>query len=1093
MSINNKKVRRLSTAMVTCALTITLASCSGATNKYGNLDKNATYASIGDYKLTNGELWDELQWSAKSVLDSQITNVILNEQIERITNVVNTNGDYSKLSDKKIIHGSDDEISESAFNDLYDRYKNRLADYVIQDVYNFNYEQEDYWTKVKNLEDTDKTIFQKKYVDEIYVSYQKSSVADGDYKGKTYEELIADISNTDESKDKLFAIATDLTELYYPLYAKELFTYDTVKDEVKEAFDEDDDDEDDKYGLYSKSQYIDMFKKEKTNTYDINMLKIKFASSQEFTDTLRAFGLYIYKSDLKYYFIYDDKDDQTKETDYSAYVEHYKDFTTSSSASKNLKTAGAEEVPERAMLDIYIMLYNYMYGGYLDEIKDGLYDALGITLDNLNDLRKQTLKIINAYKSSDQAALYADAVTALKTIDETRGEDDKLFTYTPESLETTYSTSFKTYCYETLKLTDDNNIESYKNRYSTSLQSAGDSSVVVYKFDDTYDEITDEKIKEYEDFYKNKDNTSIDYFDYLTKEDNKELFDEILEALVWDNVSESIITNRINQALEDVKVKVYNEAVEIAYAKEHENYSKAVGGAKNKNILATITYKKKTYNLNISANNDDKNTIKVPGTDEAFGVFDYLEKTSGTSTAIDLLSKKMIKDTKQYKDAIKDKEYRNIYNTYLQNILSAFANDGYASNGYPSTMGKYNFLMLYYHTANINKIINDYFMIQQASSKLLTDYSNSSLAEFFKYYSDSAYEKYFSLSGKRLVIYMDADEDGKKDDASEWVDVTVDWNGVTTKKGTIAKELAYVVYNKLSATANESHEARLEELVEEINNSAKAEYNDNPAAAENTWAKYKKLGLNVELEDITATNSTVDIDFDIKQRLYDYAKEDKYQYFINDSIPTEYIEPIDSSAIADDDDTFIQSKDGINLLLITSGNASASAEWSVDDYDDTLLKNITIKYNEKFIKISDVFNEGDMLNENQIKLYILDNAVNQASTLSPSGIEDALTSFLAPAYTRFKNAETQRIVLLYFMKNYVNSDKDIYNLITFTNDAYNGTDGLFKNIIEINQVMADDYNYLYNDKTATSDLYPDWWEKIEEQIKNFLIDVKEAE
>ena len=1089
MSINNKKVRRLSTAMVTCALTITLASCSGATNKYGNLDKNATYASIGDYKLTNGELWDELQWSAKSVLDTQITNVIVSEQIDRLTAVLNTDGDYSKLSDKKIIHDSDDEISESAFNNLYNQYKVRLADYVVQDVFNFNYEQEDYWQKVKLLDDTDLPILKKKYIDEIYVNYQKSSVADGDYKNKTYEEILADIS--EDNVEGLFAIAKDLSELYYPLYAKELFTYDTIKDEVKEAFEDDDDDEDDKYGLYTKSQYIDMFKKNYTNTYDINMIKIKFASNTEFTDTLRAFGLYMYKTDSKFYFIYDDKDDQTKETDYSAYVEHYKDFTTSSTSSKNLKSRGAEVVSGRAMLDIYVMLYNYMYGGYLEKLESATSDE--ISLDNLNDLRKQTRKIIEIYKTGDPANLYNETIQKLKAFDATRAEDDKVLTFTPDYLEDTYSNSFKTYCFETLKLTDDNDKDNYDTRYSTSLQSAGDSSVIVYKFDDTFDEITDEKIKEYEEFYRNKDNSTIDYFDYLTSEDNKELFDDILEALIWDNTSESIITNRINAALDDVKVKVYNEAVEIEYAKEHENYSKAVGKAKNKNILATIKYNKKTYNLNISANDNDKNTIKIPGTDKAFGVFDYLERTNGASTAIDLLSRKMIKDTKQYKEAVKDKEYRNIYNTYLQNVLSSFANDGYASSGYPSTMGKYNFLMLYYHTANINKIINDFYMVQQASAKLLTDYSNSSLAEFFKYYSDNQYDNYFSLSGKRLVIYMDADEDGQKDDTTEWVDVLVDWNGTPTKKGTIAKELAYEVYNKLSATANESHATRLEELVEEITDSAKAEYNDNPAAAENTWAKYKRLGLNVELEDISATNSTVDIDFDIKQRLYDYAKDSKYQYFINDSIPTEFIEQIDASAIADDDDTFITSKDGINLLLITSGNASASAEWSQDDYEDTLLKNIVIKYNEKYIKISDVYNEEDKLNINQIKLYILDNAVNGESTLSPTETSDALTSFLSPAYTRFKNSETQRIVLLYFMKNHVKSDSNIYNLISFTNESYNGNDGFFKKIIEINQVMADSYNDLYNDTTGTSNLYPDWWDKIEAQIENFLINIEEAE
>ena len=1091
MSINNKKMRRLSTAMVACALTITLASCSAATNKYGNLDKNATYASVGDYKITNGELWDTLQWDAKDVLDSQIYNVILDEQITRLKNVFNTNGSYSKLEDKKIIHGSDDEISEEEFNKLYEKYKNRIADYVVQDVFNFAYNQEEYWDSIDSVDEIEQQKFIKKYIDEMYITYQKSSIADGDLKGKSYDEILADIS--EDNIDGLFAIAKDLCELYYPLYAKELFTYDTLKDEVKEAFDDDDDDEDEVYGYYKNSEYIDMFKKKHTNQYNVNLLKIKFSSSTEFTDTLRAFGLYLYSTDSKFYYIYDDKDDQTVTTDYTSYITHYKDFT-STNTSKNLKTLGAEEVPSKAVLEIYIMLYNYMYGGYLDQLESA--SGVDISFDNLNELRAQTLKLINKYKTGDSTALYNNTVQALKEYDNQLPEGEKILTYTPDYLTDTYSASFKTYCYETLKLKDDKDNDNYDTRYSTSLQSAGDSSFIVYKFDDTFDEITDEKELEYETFYRNKDNSSLDYFEYLTKEENKELFDEVLDALIWNNTSETIISNKIADALDDVKVKIYNEATEIAYAKDHEKYSKAVGSAKNKNILATIKYDGKTYNLNIKANDNDSKSIKVPGTDEAFGVYDYLERKSGASTAIDLLSKKIIKDTKQYKDALKDKKQKEIYNTYLKNVLSAFANDGYTSNGYPSSLGKYNFLMLYYHTANVKKIINDYFMVQYVSSKLLTDYSNESLADFFKYYSDLAYDNYFSLSGKRLVIYMDADEDGDKDDAVDWLDVEVEWDGVTRTKRYIARELAYTIYNKLSATANTSHASRLEELVSEIQNSAKAEYNENPAAAENVWAKYKKIGLNVAVEDISATNATTTtIDYSIKQRLYDYSKLEQYQYFINDQTPSEYIEPITSAAITDDanDDTFVTSKDGVNLLIVTSGTASSSAKWESEDYSDTPLRNILIKYNEKYVAISDVFNEEDKLNSNQIMLYILDNAVNSTSTLSPTDISDALTSFLAPVYSRFTSTETQRIVLLYFMKSQAKSNDSVYDLVKFTNESYNGNDGFFKKLVEINQVIADDYSYLDNDTTQTSDLYPDWWEKIEEQIKNFLIDVEEAE
>ena len=95
----SKFARRTCTAAMASALVIGLASCSGATITYGKLNKNDVYATAGDsdFKITVGELWDELQWSSKDVLDNQIKVVVLQEYINNITNVMEN--DYSALSD----------------------------------------------------------------------------------------------------------------------------------------------------------------------------------------------------------------------------------------------------------------------------------------------------------------------------------------------------------------------------------------------------------------------------------------------------------------------------------------------------------------------------------------------------------------------------------------------------------------------------------------------------------------------------------------------------------------------------------------------------------------------------------------------------------------------------------------------------------------------------------------------------------------------------------------------------------------------------------------------------------------------------------
>ena len=80
-------------------------------------------------------------------------------------------------------------------------------------------------------------------------------------------------------------------------------------------------------------------------------------------------------------------------------------------------------------------------------------------------------------------------------------------------------------------------------------------------------------------------------------------------------------------------------------------------------------------------------------------------------------------------------------------------------------------------------------------------------------------------------------------------------------------------------------------------------------------------------------------------------------------------------------------------------------------------------------------------------------------------------------------------------------DKSSSITLNTGNVSYNGDNGFFHNLILINQATADDYIDIYKQYTedtygtadTTVDSYPDWWEKLEQQIKDFLIDLKEAE
>lgn len=1065
MSLKGKKTRRAFTLAASSALLIALSSCSGSSNNYGQLT-DYIYAQSGEYTVTEKELWDELKWDSEGVLETEINNVVLNKYINNINLVLNS--DYSSLSDT---NKTDLNVTtEDDFNDLKTKYQDRLVDYVIQDIYNFNFKNETYEENYKLITEETRKKYEYSYVDEMYSNYKIEKV--GDFELDGIKGL-----NPYKSKDTYLKIANDevLRQVYYPLYARELLALAKKNETVKEADDADTDSDDDMWGYYSTSNYVSAFKKKYINTYNLNAIMIKFTNDEEFTNTLRAFGVKLYNS--KYYYIMDEKAGMS----YQEYIEYYDNLPNTSLNAEHNVTAISDE----AVLELYVQLYNYTYGGFRELLStnNSNYD---IKSYDLNTLRTLTKKIIDDYGMNDD--YYSKGV---KYLIESYGQEDRKdentkVIYTAKEIEK-LSTSMKTLMYETLNDT---------KAYSTSTTSANSGSYIVFKLGEDIDTATN---VDYEQFYidNKKDITDYKILDFITETDG--LKDELEQYLIYQDLSDTSISSSLTSALEDVKVKIYNEACEISYSISNTNYSKTIGSNKDKNVLAVIEYDDTKYNLNIKANSDDENSLKVVGTDKPFGVYDYLESKEGANTAIDIISKKIVKRTTAYEDTNKD---RADYEKYLNVMLLNFQNDGYSSSGYSSTIGKYNFLMMYFHTADIDKIIDDYYRVQYASSKLLTNYSSDDLAEFLSYYTDIAYDNYFSLSATKLLVYFDGDDDSEADKTEKWKNnVIKNWEKLdgTVSDVTleyVAKELVYVIYSKISSST-EGHSDKLTSIVEEFNKTAKFKYEENPILSENIWSKYRHLGLIVKTDSITVTNSSLDVDFNIKSRLYDYARgnnglkpEDpnykKYEYFINGEAPTYYMEMLDENAISTTNNDIVETTDGYNLLLVTSGNSNPSAKWEEKDDEVKILTDIVIKYNEKYSVIDNIYNNDDELNINQIKLYLLDYIVNGSNTLAPSAIADAISTFLEPTVSRYTSNETQRIILLDFIKEKTGQTCDIYDVISYTKDGYNGENGVVDKIIKINQNIADSYVFIYDDITKTSDLYPDWWENVKTIVSKFL-------
>ena len=1000
MKFWNLKTRRILLVVSFFVFLLSLTSCRTAGDLAGNLDVKAEYVKAGEVTVYKGELWNELKWSAHEEIESKFETVVVREYLDKVSLVVDKT--YATLSAEEKATFKD----EAEYNNLVKQYTERLTAYVIQDVYNFSFSTKSVAELEKEIEalkhyDKEKLLYT--YDDEIFTNYNDEKIGE-----LTIKQAC--------EKGQYLELAKQYKDMYYTSLAKELLAYNYLEEKIDEAFEEIDTEDEDDIGYFTKDDYTNTFKDELTNQGELNAILIRFASKDEFEDTLRSFGLIAYENRL----VYIPKGDRT----YSEYCDYYDDLSTADIKNSHKKLSTLD------VLEVYIQMYNYLYGSYRTPIT---YEGQPVCNFDSVDLTE----ITNTIQSKNAAITGKAEEDAINNIASKLPRSTDKFvvdTYFTRDDIDTISASFNTYLYETLTLPLKGKADEDKICYSTTSQNYNEGEWIAFKLTEGEDK--------YQSLY-DEDTTDDELYDIIAG--NEEIKNTIEVFLKRNKITDSLIKEAIDEEKKDVKVKIYDEAIEISYAVNNEGYSKTYGKAPNENVAAVLEYNDKKYNINIVADANDANALNG-------GLFDTLEVKKGVTTAIDILSKKVVKQSKAWEETAKDqKEFED----NLKYLLIAFTNDYYSSNGYPSSIGKYNFMMLYFHTADVKTIIEDFYRVNAASSSLLTNYNSPELLKFFANYSNRIYDNYFSIGGKRLVVYVDANDDNQRDEVSTWNENQV----------TAAKKLVEKVYAEVSSLSG-SHATTLETLVKEFNTSARALYTDNPIAPEQDWAEYRKLGLNLALEDVNATNETTDIDFALKEELYEIWKSD---FTVNKDVPTEYLKNPTNEVL--------ETTDGFNLILVNSAGFSQSAKFTKEQDELNVFESVDVYYNDEYITINNVYNENDKLTEEQIKLYVLEYITSGTSNLSASAISTALQNLIAPIVTRFTSNETQREILVYYITN------------TAGKIEFVGSNAeRFQKINTINQATADGYLDMYfeEDKTNTLKTYENWWSEIQNIVKEIL-------
>lgn len=1051
---NNKNniIRPISIALTSCFAVACLASCKSNSNIYSNINSDSVYSQIGNYTVTNKELFDNMVWDSSDTLNTYINNALVKSY-------------YDDIKDN--VENSKDKQAE---------YIQSLRELICVDAYEVS-SYSSYFGIFDNY-DTISTLTQK-FIDNVYVKGVNLTKAD-------FEALVKVKSEDDETlEDLAYANMNDAQKetlkLYYSSLAQKLFAKDKQDEAIADYEDENNDDDveytsEDYTHYFTDSTIISKYKekiyKKKTSS---NGIILRFESEDEINATLKAFGVKLYRS--KFYYIRQYNVTQNGSAGHNLTDAKYSDWYDNFDFTAENNKDNFDVLTDRAVMELYIQMYNYIYT-YKDSLPTRSYLTDAINESTYANRRKVTAQIVEG--DSDDALKYADQkenidslvlndiVTDLKT------NANEIINHKAEDLETVSSTLTSLMFDDTAEL-----------KYSTSGTEISEKYYMCFKINNDESGLKDADGTDLKLYYKadvNGDMTQINENGEEEKADSSvidwtrsaKVLEKVIDILKDEELTDSYIEGKVNDAKSDAKISIYDSNLSIQYSVSYSTYySKTHGKAPEDNVIAKVEY------------NDETTYIK---TDE---LFKELEANNGATEAVDILTKKIIKDTDEYKQTEKNIDE---YYTTLNNVLTSFSNDGFSSYGYSSSIGKYNFMMVYYHSSSVDEIINDVYRVNGASSLLINNYtSDTALIDLLTKYCEQAYKNTFTISATNLNVYVDMDEDGSADTDFDWETKYTLSDGSETTYKALAQELIDQ-FIKLLQNGSDTYSDNLSTLVDEYTSAGRfttgydteidSENNYSPAEAETYWAKFKRAGLYVKTDEYdSVTNSTdyATVPTALKSELSDiYSRED---FIINSTAPSEYLDtkPYDNNGEG------LTTKYGYNLLVVTSATVNASAKFEQTDDVNKVYTNLYYYYHEKKAYVADLYNSNDYLNANQVKAYILEYADNSTSNTLPSDISDALSNFLSSVYTKYTGDVTQKEILISWCEKQTNSS------FTYGNNNYEFKDGSkityserLSRVRQINKDQADDYYSLKDFDTnysGHSTVYDNWWTDLDNYIK----------
>ena len=953
------------------------------------------------------------------------------------TGDLNLDAVYAQAGDIKVSVG-----------DVYNKIRYNALSYVENEVYKFLYEEEINTLKA-DLASEDSVYEEKihhEILHELYDVHEEDEVEElSDDEKRLAAEKYSDAMYKKGYKISVEQILNDEFESVYPNYYLEVAKFIAAKNSLTEEVSKDFKFEDGKINttadkvnedsFFTDDEVVSYYENNYKNTGDVDAILIRFMNNDEAKNVLKKFGLK--ESGGKLYQITLDENETKTEKDYNSYYSKYSIKLTGDDSIISIDEKGYGKA---TVLKVYAAIYNYIYT-YRDSID---FEGLGNVEDFKDAKHLQYYYYIQSIIAADEAAKNEDIENneynpqakydaLVEQLTNPENPYNEYISMDKERLDK-YSTSLTSYLYNTLKTEAEEEGKSF-TQYLASAKSYGSYYYLLFKIDQH--EIDDEVENNLYEEKEVDDETVIEFT-------NVAFLNKILNEMFEEEIDDTYVEEKFAERVKEAKLKIYDSIIEtqLMYTSSSslaDSYEK--NKKKNNDLIAEVTYKNNTYKLTVA---------------EAFS---YLEPLYGPQLASNLLFQEYIKGTSYYKDL------EESYDNYVESVklmLYYFANDYYSSSGYPSTLGKYNFMMLYYGTANVDEVVTDFLMVSDAINLFYSDFAEhgftgeSDETDFYKNLLASyttTFNDFYSLTVSGLTVYYDKDEDGVADE------------DVTITDDADAQALLATAYNE-AINSHADYATALNNVVTEYNKSSRIA-SENPTSAEAIWANFRSKGLYLEVSSYgTITDSSTDADKNIQARveqLYDLVVTDKKLGFTTPMFDQQF-DNFKGNAITTEDNK-------LTYLLVTAGALPTSAKFETeDDEEKDLYSKINIVLNDKKETI-DVTYDTDEVNVEQIKVYVAEYILLGDVYSLPASTIAALDAYVLPLISKYVGSANQQLILGSKL------GKITFNTTGFTLSEHFNEE--FAESYDRNEFF-DTYNAILR-KTEDSylDTYSQWWSSME--------------